>query len=68
MSLNLRGTRFKLEREELSGLPDSVLICLFPNGLSFDNSTSAGGGFTMDMYNDNGADAPNNEIYVDVMT
>ena len=31
--LDLRGTKFTIERETLMNLPESVLLCLFPNGL-----------------------------------
>jgi len=31
--LDLRGQRFHLERDTLMTLPESVLLCLFPNGL-----------------------------------
>lgn len=33
LTLDLRGTRFVIERETLMHLPESVLLCLFPNGL-----------------------------------
>ncbi|KAF9110548.1 hypothetical protein BGX27_006184 [Mortierella sp. AM989] len=31
--LDLRGTRFEIERETLVGLPESILVVMFPNGL-----------------------------------
>ncbi|KAJ7572009.1 hypothetical protein C8J56DRAFT_994643 [Mycena floridula] len=31
--LDLRGTRFEVDRETIMNLPESVLLCLFPNGL-----------------------------------
>lgn len=31
--LDLRGRRFHVDRETLMNLPESVLLCLFPNGL-----------------------------------
>ncbi|WFC98998.1 hypothetical protein MYAM1_001733 [Malassezia yamatoensis] len=31
--LNLRGTCFVIKREVLMSLPESILLCLFPNGL-----------------------------------
>ena len=31
--LDLRGVRFDIERETLMNLPESILLCLFPNGL-----------------------------------
>ncbi|EPQ30009.1 uncharacterized protein PFL1_02682 [Pseudozyma flocculosa PF-1] len=33
LTLDLRGTRFTIERDTLMNLPESVLLCLFPNGL-----------------------------------
>ena len=35
MTLNLRGKPITISRDELVGLPDSVLLCLFPNGLTY---------------------------------
>ncbi|KAG4301211.1 hypothetical protein PCK1_002521 [Pneumocystis canis] len=32
ITLDLRGERFVLDREELISLPESILLCLFPNG------------------------------------
>jgi hypothetical protein len=31
--LELRGRRFDVDRETIMNLPESVLLCLFPNGL-----------------------------------
>jgi hypothetical protein len=31
--LDLRGKRFSVDRETTMNLPESVLLCLFPNGL-----------------------------------
>jgi hypothetical protein len=31
--LDLRGKRFSVDRETVMNLPESVLLCLFPNGL-----------------------------------
>lgn len=31
--LDLRGQRFSVDRETIMNLPESVLLCLFPNGL-----------------------------------
>lgn len=31
--LDLRGKRFEVDRETIMNLPESVLLCLFPNGL-----------------------------------
>lgn len=33
VSLDLRGERLGIEREMLMSLPESVLLCLFPNGV-----------------------------------
>ena len=33
LQLDLRGTRFLVDRETIMNLPESVLLCLFPNGL-----------------------------------
>ena len=33
VQLDLRGQRLSLEREALMELPESVLLCLFPNGV-----------------------------------
>lgn len=33
LTLDLRGTRFTIEQDMLMNLPESVLLCLFPNGL-----------------------------------
>jgi hypothetical protein len=42
LHLDLRGTRFVVDRETLMNLPESVLLCLFPNGLVL---TRQGGGY-----------------------
>lgn len=33
LQLDLRGERFSVDRETIMNLPESVLLCLFPNGL-----------------------------------
>jgi hypothetical protein len=33
LNLDLRGRRFSVDRETIMNLPESVLLCLFPNGL-----------------------------------
>lgn len=33
LQLDLRGERFNVDRETIMNLPESVLLCLFPNGL-----------------------------------
>ncbi|CAI5760293.1 unnamed protein product [Candida verbasci] len=34
--LNVRGINFKITRDELMSLPESILLCLFPNGVFLD--------------------------------
>lgn len=33
LQLDLRGKRFTVDRETIMNLPESILLCLFPNGL-----------------------------------
>ena len=33
LNLDLRGSKFVVERDQLMNLPESILLCLFPNGL-----------------------------------
>jgi hypothetical protein len=45
--LDLRGRRFEVDRETIMNLPESVLLCLFPNGLVLSRQSmtlSEGGG------------------------
>ncbi|KAI9439209.1 phosphatase activator [Lactarius indigo] len=45
LSLELRGKRFSVDRETIMNLPESVLLCLFPNGLVLSRqATSLGDG------------------------
>ncbi|KAF9277475.1 hypothetical protein BGZ88_001138 [Linnemannia elongata] len=44
--LDLRGTRFDLDRETLIALPESILVVMFPNGLILRPKSSGGGGAT----------------------
>ena len=37
IDLDVRGTQFSLRREELTALPESILLCLFPVGLMVDD-------------------------------
>lgn len=37
IELDVRGTQFSLRREELTALPESILLCLFPVGLLVDD-------------------------------
>lgn len=34
--LNIRGVKFTIRRDELMSLPESILLCLFPNGVFLD--------------------------------
>ena len=43
LTLDLRGSRFTIEQAMLMNLPESVLLCLFPNGLVLSRQSSAGG-------------------------
>ncbi|CDR40222.1 CYFA0S04e06238g1_1 [Cyberlindnera fabianii] len=36
INLNIRGTMFQITRDELMNLPESILLCLFPNGVFVD--------------------------------
>jgi hypothetical protein len=33
LALDLRGRRFSVDRDTIMNLPESILLCLFPNGL-----------------------------------
>lgn len=39
--LDLRGKRFSVDRETIMNLPESVLLCLFPNGLVLSRQSMA---------------------------
>jgi len=39
--LDLRGKRFSVDRETIMNLPESVLLCLFPNGLVLSRQSTA---------------------------
>ncbi|KAL0951985.1 hypothetical protein HGRIS_008638 [Hohenbuehelia grisea] len=39
--LDLRGRRFEVDRETIMNLPESVLLCLFPNGLVLSRQSMA---------------------------
>ncbi|KAI0028808.1 hypothetical protein K488DRAFT_73477 [Vararia minispora EC-137] len=41
LSLDLRGRRFSVDRETIMNLPESVLLCLFPNGLVLSRNSVA---------------------------
>lgn len=66
LTLDLRGSRFTIEQEMLMNLPESVLLCLFPNGLVLSRQPTSG-------YNDGGeggeegmanADDDEEEVYI----
>jgi len=59
LSLELRGKRFSVDRETIMNLPESVLLCLFPNGLVLSRQATALG--------DGGENSEEEEVYgVDV--
>jgi len=57
--LELRGKRFSVDRETIMNLPESVLLCLFPNGLVLSRQSQA--------FSDGGENEEDDEVYgVDV--
>ena len=57
--LDLRGERFSVDRETIMNLPESVLLCLFPNGLVLSRQSMA--------LSENGENEEEEEVYaVDV--
>jgi hypothetical protein len=57
--LDLRGRRFSVDRETIMNLPESVLLCLFPNGLVLSRQSQA--------FSDGGDNEEDDEVYgVDV--
>ena len=59
LSLDLRGRRFSVDRETIMNLPESVLLCLFPNGLVLSRQSVA--------LSDGGDNSEEEEVYgVDV--
>lgn len=38
INLNLRGVHFVITKDELMSLPESILLCLFPNGVFLDQN------------------------------
>lgn len=61
LSLDLRGRRFSVDRETIMNLPESVLLCLFPNGLVLSRQSVALSG------TDTGDNSEEEELYgVDV--
>ncbi|EAU92410.1 phosphatase activator [Coprinopsis cinerea okayama7 len=53
--LDLRGRRFDVDRDTIMNLPESVLLCLFPNGLVLSRQSVA--------LSDGGGDEDEEEIY-----
>jgi len=53
--LDLRGRRFEVDRETIMNLPESVLLCLFPNGLVLSRQSVA--------LSDGGGDEDEEEVY-----
>ncbi|KAJ3504800.1 hypothetical protein NLJ89_g7749 [Agrocybe chaxingu] len=53
--LDLRGRRFEVDRETIMNLPESVLLCLFPNGLVLSRQSVA--------LSDGGGDDDEEEVY-----
>ena len=41
LQLDLRGRRFSVDRETIMNLPESILLCLFPNGLVLSRQSAA---------------------------
>jgi hypothetical protein len=59
--LDLRGKRFEVDRETIMNLPESVLLCLFPNGLVLSRQSVA--------LSEGGENEEDEEVYgVDVST
>lgn len=62
LMLDLRGRRFSVDRETIMNLPESVLLCLFPNGLVLSRQSMA-----LSASNDDGEHDEEEELYgVDV--
>lgn len=59
LQLDLRGKRFTVDRETIMNLPESILLCLFPNGLVLSRQSA--------MLSDSGDNDEFEELYgVDV--
>ncbi|KAF9535697.1 hypothetical protein CPB83DRAFT_842177 [Crepidotus variabilis] len=54
--LDLRGRRFEVDRETIMNLPESVLLCLFPNGLVLSRQSMA-------LSDGGGVDEEEEEVY-----
>ncbi|KDQ52497.1 hypothetical protein JAAARDRAFT_40092 [Jaapia argillacea MUCL 33604] len=55
LHLDLRGKRFTVDRETIMNLPESVLLCLFPNGLVLSRQSVA--------LSDGGENEEDEEVY-----
>lgn len=44
IALDLRGERFSIDRDNLMALPESILLCLFPNGVVLNPTRQQTGG------------------------
>ena len=55
LNLELRGERFSVDRETIMNLPESVLLCLFPNGLVLSRQSAA--------LSDGGENEEDEEVY-----
>ena len=64
--LDLRGSRFVIGRETLMNLPESVLLCLFPNGLvlSRNHNNNQGHGGAMGEEDDGRGEEDEEEVYM----
>lgn len=55
LALDLRGRRFSVDRDTVMNLPESILLCLFPNGLVLSRQSVA--------FSDNGEMDDEEEVY-----
>jgi len=55
LQLDLRGKRFTVDRETIMNLPESILLCLFPNGLVLSRQSA--------MLSDSGDNDDYEELY-----
>jgi hypothetical protein len=61
LTLDLRGSRFTIEQEMLMSLPESVLLCLFPNGLVLSRQPGPGYGGGAEGGEDGNGDTEDDE-------
>jgi len=62
LQLDLRGTRFSVDRETIMNLPESVLLCLFPNGLVLSRQSSGGARHSGGSYGEEDEDGE--DVYI----